>query len=87
MIEDEEKHEVSLGWSWFLVLALAGLIVAWGAFCFVLVRDGPREWNFGALTDTPSQSIYSSEQAPESASPPRQVAPLPEAKPWKGSGK
>jgi len=87
MIEDEEKHEISLGWSWFLVAALSGLIVAWGVFCYVFVKDGPRRWSFGALPDTPSQSIYSSEQAPERASPPRQVAPLPEARPWKGGEK
>ena len=87
MIEEEEKREVSAGWSWLMVMALASLIIAWGAFCFLLVRDGPRQWDFGALTDTPSQSIYSSEQTPEKAAPPPQVAPLPEARPWKGGEK
>jgi hypothetical protein len=85
--EYEEKREISSGWSWFLVVALAGLIIAWGLFCFVLIKDGPRRWNFGALPDTPGQSIYSSKQAPEEAAPPRQVAPLPEARPRKGGAK
>jgi hypothetical protein len=87
MNEYEEQHGISSGWSWFLVAALSGLILAWGLFCFLLVKEGPRRWNFDALPDTPSQSIYSSQQTPEEAAPPRQVAPLPEAKPWKGAGK
>jgi hypothetical protein len=47
------------------------------------VKDGPRRWNYGTLPDAPSQSIYSTEAASENTIPPRQVAPLPEAKPRK----
>jgi hypothetical protein len=81
MNEYEEKHEIGSMWSWVLVVLLCAVILAWGLTIHALVKDGPREWNFGTLPDAPSQSIYSTEETPEKAIPPRQVAPLPEAKP------
>jgi hypothetical protein len=83
MKEYEEDHEIGSIWSWALVVILCALILAWGFTIHAVVKDGPREWNFGTLPDAPSQSIYSTEEAPEKAVPPRQVAPLPEAKPRK----
>ena len=83
----EEEHEVGAGWSWFLVALLAGLVLAWGLFCFKLVKDGPRRWNFGELPDAPSQSVYSTQEPSPNAAPPPQSPQLPEAEPWKGAAK
>ena len=66
---------------WVLVLALSAGIIVWGLANFLLVRDAPRRWDYGALPDAPGQSIYSSEAAPPGALVPRQVPALPEAVP------
>ena len=73
-------------WSWIVVLLVAALVVAWGLVAFTLVRDVPRTWHHGALPDTPSESIYSTNPTPDAANPPRQILPLPEAKPKKDAG-
>ena len=80
MKEYEEKHELGSIWSWALVVILCAVIIAWGFTIHALVRGAPRQWDYGTLPDAPSQSVYSSEEAPEKAIPPLQVAPLPEAK-------
>ena len=85
MKEYEENREISSIWSWALVVICCAFILAWGGMNYALVKDGPREWNFGTLPDAPSQSVYSTEQAPEKAIAPRQVEPLPEAKPRKSA--
>ena len=81
MIEFEEEHEIGSMWSWVLVMILCALILAWGFTIHALVKDRPRDWSYGTLPDAPSQSIYSTEASPEEAVAPRQVTPLPEAKP------
>jgi len=85
MKEYEENREIGSMWSWALVLLLCAFILVWGFAIHALVKDRPRDWNYGTLPDAPSQSIYSTEQAPEKTVPPRQVAPLPEAKPVKSA--
>ena len=80
MEDYEENREIGSMWSWTLVMILCAFIITWGFVIHALVKDGPREWNYGTLPDAPSQSIYSTEEASEKAIPPRQVAPLPEAK-------
>ncbi len=83
MKEYEENREIGSTWSWILMMLLCAFILTWGFAIYALVKDGPREWNYGTLPDAPSQSIYSTEEKSEKANPPRQVAPLPEARPWK----
>jgi len=86
----EEQFEESEGPSarrhWVIVLLASALIVGWGLLIHALVKDGPRQWDFGTLPDVPAQSIYSSAPTPEAEAPPRQIAPLPEAKPWQRPG-
>jgi len=81
MKEYEENREIGSTWSWTLMMLFCASILTWGFAIYALVKDGPREWNYGTLPDAPSQSIYSTEEESERANPPRQVAPLPEAKP------
>ena len=81
MQEYEENREISPGWSWAILVIFCALIVAWGLLNWALIKDGPRDWDFGALPDAPSASIYSTGQTPEKATPPQQIAPLPEARP------
>jgi len=81
MKEYEESREMSPGLSWAIIVMLCVLILAWGFVNWALVKDQPRKWDFGALPDAPSESIYSTGQAPELAAPPRQIQPLPEAHP------
>jgi hypothetical protein len=82
----EESEGPSARRHWVLILVASALIVGWGLLIHALVKDGPRQWDFDALPDVPAQSIYSSAPTPEAEAPPRQIAPLPEAKPWKRPG-
>ena len=67
MQEYEENRQISPGWSWAIIGVFCALIIAWGLVNWALIKDGPRDWDFGALPDAPSASIYSTEQAPEKA--------------------
>jgi hypothetical protein len=69
---------------WILLLCLCAALVGWGMAQFWLVKDSPRAWNHGALPEAPGESAYSSSTTrPASAPAPRQLAPLPEARPAK----
>jgi hypothetical protein len=81
--EVEEPEGPSARRHWVVILLASALIVGWGLLIYTLVKDAPRQWDFGALPDVPAQSIYSSAPTPQPETPPRQIAPLPEAKPWK----
>jgi hypothetical protein len=78
----EEPEESGAGRHWMIVLLASATIVGWGLLIYVMVKDRPREWNFGALPDAPSQSIYSTVTPPPAAESPRIFPELPEARPW-----
>ena len=85
----KQSHETEEAFSirdWAIIVIVAALIVCWGLLNFALVKDLPRRWHFGVLPDTPSASVYSTEEAPQSSTPPRQTPMLPEAQPKKPSG-
>jgi len=82
----EEAESASACWHWVIVLAASALVVGWGLLIYGLVKDRDRAWDFGALPDTPAESIYSTQPVPQPEAPPRQIAPLPEAKPWQRPG-
>jgi hypothetical protein len=85
----QQPHETGEAFSvrdWLIIVIVAALIVCWGLLNFALVRDPPRTWHFGVLPDAPSESVYSTEKAPQSATPPRQTPMLPEAQPKKPTG-
>jgi len=66
---------------WLIVILVAAVVTVWGLVNFVFVRDVPRSWHFGTLPSAPSESVYSTHSPTESASPPAQIPPLPEAQP------
>ena len=84
--ELEEPEGPSARRHWIIILVASALIVGWGLLIHALVKDAPRQWDFGTLPDVPAQSIYSSAPTPQSATPPRQISPLPEARPWQRPG-
>ncbi len=76
------------GWAWVLGISFA--VLALGMFLHTRISDPPRTWDFGALPDTPAQSVYSTLEPPlrelapfEDKAVPRQLPPLPWAKPLK----
>lgn len=75
---------------WVTVLGISFAVLALGMLLHTMIADPPRTWDFGALPDTPAESAYSTlepqvrEQAPlEIDGVPRQLPPLPWAKPLK----
>lgn len=75
---------------WVAVLGISFAVLALGMFLHTMIGDPPRTWDFGALPDTPGESVYSTlepevrELAPlENDVVPRQLPPLPWAKPLK----
>lgn len=82
MNENDEQHGGSLK-SWAIVILFSLVILGWGLANFLLIRDRPREWDFGALRDAPGQSIYSVGETPKTTNAAPQIPALPEAVPWK----
>ena len=71
--EYEEQTIISSFWSWVILIVFPITILGWGMFVEMIVSVGPSRWDFGALPDTPSQSVYST------ASPPSDVqCPIPD---------
>uniref|UniRef100_I2Q385 Uncharacterized protein n=1 Tax=Desulfovibrio sp. U5L TaxID=596152 RepID=I2Q385_9BACT len=91
--EPEIYEEIALGgpyFGWVVVLGLSAFMIVMGMFLHAMIPDTPRQWDFGVLPDTPGESVYSTlepevrELAPlENDVVPRQLAPLPWAKPQK----
>jgi len=77
---DEDK-ELSLFWSWVIIIAFTLSIIGWGLLVYLFVQDGRRYWDFGQLPDTPAENIYSTQTPPVEKKPPQQISPLPEAQP------
>lgn len=74
-----EKKELSSFWSWVIVILFSATIVAFGIVVFCLVRESPRQWDFGALPDIPAQSMYGTHPQPKETAVPRQIPPVPGA--------
>ncbi|WP_243438486.1 hypothetical protein [Fundidesulfovibrio soli] len=86
----EEYTPTSSCTAWSIVLGVSFAVLALGMFLHTRISDPPRTWDFGALPDTPAESVYSTnepqvrEQAPlETEGVPRQLPALPWAKPLK----
>jgi len=65
----------------WLIVAVVAVIVVWGVLQFGVIRDAPREMDFGTFRDVPGESPYSTAPAPSTDPVPRQMEPLPEARP------
>jgi len=68
--------------SWAILITFCVIIIVWGIINFLTIKDKPRQWDFGVLPDTPSESIYSTSRPANKLSvapAPQQIIPLPEA--------
>jgi hypothetical protein len=83
-IEYEEFSLISTLWSWVILTVFAALILGWGMFAEMMVKEQPSHWDFGQLPDTPGQSIYSISAVPSEANIPDQVQRIPDALPLPG---
>lgn len=71
--EYEQYRPVRQIWAWLAVFFLSVSTMAWGMIGHLLVREGPRRWDFGSLPDTPGQSVFSTVQPPEGEVVPPQI--------------
>ena len=84
MRQYEEYHVLPAPWGWVIVALLCLALIGWGLLNYALVRDREREWDYGALPETPGSSVFTTSEPPQEASPRRQMAPLPDARPLPG---
>jgi hypothetical protein len=85
--ESFEEYRVVKGpvMGWVLLFIFSALVWGWGMFIHMMVPESPREWDFGAIPDTPGISIYSTKAPVLEKHPPLQFEPLPERVPWEKS--
>jgi len=58
--EEEEQQRALALRGWIIVSAIALGFVIYGLFAFFVIGDNqPPEWDFGAVKDTPGESVYS----------------------------
>jgi hypothetical protein len=91
MFEQYQEAPYWRGWLFIVFFSLA--ILGWGMALHLVIPDGPRQWDFGAVPSTPAESVYSSAlpSASQRANPARQMEMLPGAvplttKPTDGNG-
>jgi hypothetical protein len=77
--EYEENLKVSPMAGWLVLIVFTFVILGWGMLLMMAIMDTPREWDFGAYPDIPSQSVYSTSEPIKKAKVPLQISPLPEA--------
>jgi len=58
--EYEEYHEWNEFWSWAFIVFLSGSLITL-MMVIMSVKVAPREWDFGNVGFTPSESIYSTQ--------------------------
>jgi hypothetical protein len=81
MREYEEYHELRAPWDWALMLLLCLSLIGWAFFNYLLVRNAPRQWDYGAVPEAPASSIYTTNRPPAEPSPQNQIEPLPNRRP------
>ncbi len=58
--QDPERVRRAMIRGWIIVSGIALLFVIYGLFAFFVIGDNqPAEWDFGAVKDTPGESVYS----------------------------
>jgi hypothetical protein len=67
-------------WGWALLIALSAALIMFGMWAHFIVPDEPRTWSYGALPDTPAESVYSTNEPPKGIKPRQVISPLPEGK-------
>jgi hypothetical protein len=48
---------------------------------YYMVQDGPRQWDYRKMPDTPGESAYGTHLPPRALQPTRQIPKLPGARP------
>jgi hypothetical protein len=86
MVEEEESREMTPLRAWTFVVVLSALLVGWGLLNYKLIPERQREFDYGVLPDTPSQSEYSTGRPPAPAVAPDQIPRLPGATSLPASG-
>jgi len=77
----EEYHELSAPWGWLLLVLLCLALLGWGLVNYAAVRNGQRQWDYGALPETPASSEFTTSEPSPLTTTERQIAPLPDARP------
>ena len=80
----EEYHELSAPWGWLLLVLLCLALIGWGLLNYAAVRGGERQWDYGALPETPASSVFTTSEPKSLTTTERQVEPLPDARPMPG---
>jgi hypothetical protein len=57
--------------TWFIIAAIAALMLVWATTIFILIGDRPPTWNHGTVPVVPGDSYYTAGAAPAGA--PKQV--------------
>ena len=86
----EEYKPISDFASWVILILFSAFVLGSAMFVHMILPDRERQWEYGALSDVPGQSIYST-QVPKVAPiapldqdkvPTQLVTPVPGAKPF-----
>lgn len=75
----DEDQEISSFWSWVIIIVFSGSIMAFGWTVYLLIPDGPRQWDFGQLGDAPAETIFSTDEPNIDRKARTQIYRLPEA--------
>ena len=58
--QELEQEKTAIVRGWIIVAGIAVLFVIYGLFAFFVIGDNqPADWDFGAVKDTPGESVYS----------------------------
>ena len=79
----EEYKNIPQVLAWIIIIILSVSIMSGAMMLMFIIPDVDREWDFGALPQTPGESIYSTQEPEdyEAENVPLQIEPLPGAKP------
>jgi hypothetical protein len=69
----EEYRNISQRSLWLIIAAFTVAVLAWGMFIHMMVPDVERQWDFGVLPQSPSESKFSTLVPPTNADVPIQL--------------
>lgn len=84
MKQYEEYSVLPPPWGWIIIALLCLALIGWGLVNYGLVRDRPRQWDYGTLPEAPASSVFTEVEPAQQGAAPRQIEPLPGARPLKG---
>ena len=82
----EEHRKWSTLGSWLFILLLSGGLIGWAMTMMSVIRDVPREWDYGTIPFTPGKTVYSTERPPATTED-YMMEPLPEGIPMEEAQK